>query len=224
MASQEEKDKEPPSNGGQKDSRLKSKKPPSLVIAIPPPEATMSHDAAKQVGPTCITVNTMWRLAFRQRSLRAESVIWTTVLCKYRCWNQIRNVFEIFFFHSSHYVQTFFLIQMSLLFFFKSSIWFEIALYLYEIYKPTLYLYGHICVYVCVYNIVILFCNYTLFYNKWTKCNFQPLRSSLKKSESFQVTSSVSESTSGAEERGFLTRDRRSKLGRQTSLSQSIRR
>uniref|UniRef100_A0A3P8VK44 Inactive rhomboid protein n=1 Tax=Cynoglossus semilaevis TaxID=244447 RepID=A0A3P8VK44_CYNSE len=49
MASQEEKDKEPPSNGGQKDSRLKSKKPPSLVIAIPPPEATMSHDAAKQV-------------------------------------------------------------------------------------------------------------------------------------------------------------------------------
>lgn len=46
MASQEGGD--PPSNGGQSDSRLKSKKPPSLVIAIPPPELMMSHDPAKQ--------------------------------------------------------------------------------------------------------------------------------------------------------------------------------
>ncbi|XP_029289673.1 inactive rhomboid protein 2-like [Cottoperca gobio] len=39
---------EPRPNGGQSDSRLKSKKPPSLVIAIPPPEEMMSHDPAKQ--------------------------------------------------------------------------------------------------------------------------------------------------------------------------------
>ncbi|XP_041641112.1 inactive rhomboid protein 2-like [Cheilinus undulatus] len=39
---------ERPPNGGQTDSRLKSKKPPSLVIAIPPPEQMMSHDPAKQ--------------------------------------------------------------------------------------------------------------------------------------------------------------------------------
>ncbi|XP_026215237.1 inactive rhomboid protein 2 [Anabas testudineus] len=52
----------------------------------------------------------------------------------------------------------------------------------------------------------------------------QPLRPYLKKSESGQATSSMSESLSGAGEGGFLTRDRRSKLGRQTSLSQSIRR
>ncbi|KAG7486674.1 hypothetical protein JOB18_035701 [Solea senegalensis] len=96
MASQE---KEPPPNRGPTDSRLKSKKPPSLVIAIPPPEVTMSHDPAKQ-----------------------------------------------------------------------------------------------------------------------------PLRPSLKKSDSGQATASMSESTSGAGEQGFLSRDRRSKLGRQTSLSQSIRR
>lgn len=36
MASQE--GGEPPPNGSQSDSRLKSKKPPSLVIAIPAPE------------------------------------------------------------------------------------------------------------------------------------------------------------------------------------------
>ncbi|XP_062293049.1 inactive rhomboid protein 2-like [Scomber scombrus] len=46
MASQE--GDELPPNGGQSDSRLKSKKPPSLVIMIPPPEETMSHDPAKQ--------------------------------------------------------------------------------------------------------------------------------------------------------------------------------
>ncbi|KAA8595015.1 inactive rhomboid protein 2 isoform X1 [Etheostoma spectabile] len=39
---------EPPSSRGQPDSRLKSKKPPSLVIAIPPHEENMSHDTAKQ--------------------------------------------------------------------------------------------------------------------------------------------------------------------------------
>ncbi|XP_054459647.1 inactive rhomboid protein 2-like [Anoplopoma fimbria] len=39
---------ESPLNGGQSDSRLKSKKPPSLVIAIPPPEEMMAHNPAKQ--------------------------------------------------------------------------------------------------------------------------------------------------------------------------------
>uniref|UniRef100_UPI0037E8B039 inactive rhomboid protein 2-like n=1 Tax=Semicossyphus pulcher TaxID=241346 RepID=UPI0037E8B039 len=52
----------------------------------------------------------------------------------------------------------------------------------------------------------------------------QPLRPSLKKSMSGQATGSVSESVSGAGDGRFLTRDRRAKLGRQTSLSQSIRR
>ncbi|XP_041789765.1 inactive rhomboid protein 2-like [Chelmon rostratus] len=89
---------EPPPNRGQSDSRLKSKKPPSLVIAIPPPEDPMSHDPAKQ-----------------------------------------------------------------------------------------------------------------------------PLRSSLKKSVSGRATSSVSESVSGAGDGRFSARDRRAKFGRQTSLSQSIR-
>ncbi|GAA6234512.1 inactive rhomboid protein 2-like [Lates japonicus] len=97
MASQE--GKEPPPNGGQSDSRLKSKKPPSLVIAIPPPEATMSHDPEKR-----------------------------------------------------------------------------------------------------------------------------PLRPSLKKSESGRAPGSVSESMTGAGDGGGLARDRRAKFGRQTSLSQSIRR
>lgn len=46
MASQE--GEEPPSNGGQSDSRLKSKKPPSLVIAIPTTEEIMAHDSAKK--------------------------------------------------------------------------------------------------------------------------------------------------------------------------------
>uniref|UniRef100_A0A3B3X3L3 Inactive rhomboid protein n=1 Tax=Poecilia mexicana TaxID=48701 RepID=A0A3B3X3L3_9TELE len=41
---------EPPPYGGQGDSRLKSKKPPSLTIAIPPPSYTMSADSARQVG------------------------------------------------------------------------------------------------------------------------------------------------------------------------------
>uniref|UniRef100_A0A3Q3WS63 Inactive rhomboid protein n=1 Tax=Mola mola TaxID=94237 RepID=A0A3Q3WS63_MOLML len=36
-------------NRAQSDSRLKSKKPPSLVIAIPPPEDMMPHDPARQV-------------------------------------------------------------------------------------------------------------------------------------------------------------------------------
>ncbi|XP_007574079.1 inactive rhomboid protein 2 [Poecilia formosa] len=39
---------EPPPYGGQGDSRLKSKKPPSLTIAIPPPSYTMSADSARQ--------------------------------------------------------------------------------------------------------------------------------------------------------------------------------
>lgn len=52
----------------------------------------------------------------------------------------------------------------------------------------------------------------------------QPLRPALKKSASGQATSSMSESLSGAGDGSFLTRDRRSKLGRQTSLSQSIKR
>ncbi|XP_057698729.1 inactive rhomboid protein 2-like isoform X3 [Corythoichthys intestinalis] len=38
---------EPPPNGSRPDSRLKSKKPPSLVIAIPTPEQMMSHDPTK---------------------------------------------------------------------------------------------------------------------------------------------------------------------------------
>uniref|UniRef100_A0A3B5M8T6 Inactive rhomboid protein n=1 Tax=Xiphophorus couchianus TaxID=32473 RepID=A0A3B5M8T6_9TELE len=42
---------EPPPSGGQGDSRLKSKKPPSLTIAIPPPSDTMAADSARQVGP-----------------------------------------------------------------------------------------------------------------------------------------------------------------------------
>ncbi|XP_047434589.1 inactive rhomboid protein 2-like [Mugil cephalus] len=46
MASQE--GEEPPPKGSLKDSRLKSKKPPSLTIAIPPPEETMPHDPIKQ--------------------------------------------------------------------------------------------------------------------------------------------------------------------------------
>ncbi|KAK7929887.1 hypothetical protein WMY93_006282 [Mugilogobius chulae] len=52
----------------------------------------------------------------------------------------------------------------------------------------------------------------------------QPLRPALKKSASGQAPSSMSESFSGAGDGSFLTRDRRSKFGRQTSLSQSIRR
>ncbi|KAM4750594.1 inactive rhomboid protein 2-like [Anableps anableps] len=39
---------EPPPNGQQGDSRLKSKKPPSLMIAIPPASDTMSSDPARQ--------------------------------------------------------------------------------------------------------------------------------------------------------------------------------
>lgn len=52
----------------------------------------------------------------------------------------------------------------------------------------------------------------------------QPLRPALKKSASGQATSSMSESFSGAGDGTYLTRDRRSKFGRQTSLSQSIKR
>uniref|UniRef100_A0A1A8LEV0 Inactive rhomboid protein n=2 Tax=Nothobranchius pienaari TaxID=704102 RepID=A0A1A8LEV0_9TELE len=90
---------EPPPSGGQADSRLKSKKPPSLVIAIPPREDTMTSDAGKQ-----------------------------------------------------------------------------------------------------------------------------PLRPSLKKAASGQATGSMSESVTGAEDGELTARDRRTKFGRQTSLSQSIRR
>ncbi|XP_054635951.1 inactive rhomboid protein 2-like isoform X1 [Dunckerocampus dactyliophorus] len=46
MASQE--GDGPPRNGSPSNSRLKSKKPPSLVIAIPKPEELMSHDPTKQ--------------------------------------------------------------------------------------------------------------------------------------------------------------------------------
>lgn len=42
-------EKESPPNTGQSDSRLKSKKPPSLVIAIPPPAALIPQDPAKRV-------------------------------------------------------------------------------------------------------------------------------------------------------------------------------
>lgn len=52
----------------------------------------------------------------------------------------------------------------------------------------------------------------------------QPLRSALKKTASGQATSSMSESFSGAGDGAYLTRDRRSKFGRQSSLSQSIKR
>ncbi|XP_037621615.1 inactive rhomboid protein 2-like [Sebastes umbrosus] len=56
----------------------------------------------------------------------------------------------------------------------------------------------------------------------------QPLRPSLKKSTGGQATDSVSESVTGARdgeaEGGFSFRRRRSKLGRQSSISQSIRR
>uniref|UniRef100_A0A3B5AMT4 Inactive rhomboid protein n=1 Tax=Stegastes partitus TaxID=144197 RepID=A0A3B5AMT4_9TELE len=48
MASQDS--EEPPPYEGQTDSRLKSKKPPSLVIAIPPPEQMMSQGPERQVG------------------------------------------------------------------------------------------------------------------------------------------------------------------------------
>ncbi|KAM7008807.1 inactive rhomboid protein 2-like [Tautogolabrus adspersus] len=51
----------------------------------------------------------------------------------------------------------------------------------------------------------------------------QPLRPSLKKSMS-QAAGSVSESVGGAFDGRFSARDRRAKFGRQTSLSQSIRR
>uniref|UniRef100_A0A1A7Y935 Inactive rhomboid protein n=1 Tax=Iconisemion striatum TaxID=60296 RepID=A0A1A7Y935_9TELE len=52
----------------------------------------------------------------------------------------------------------------------------------------------------------------------------QPLRPSLKKAASPQATGSMSESVNGAEDGDFTARDRRTKFGRQTSLSQSIRR
>ncbi|XP_035985502.1 inactive rhomboid protein 2 [Fundulus heteroclitus] len=45
---------EPPPNGGKRDSRLKSKKPPSLTIAIPPPDHTMSSDPARQPLQTSV--------------------------------------------------------------------------------------------------------------------------------------------------------------------------
>ncbi|KAF3687482.1 Inactive rhomboid protein 2 [Channa argus] len=52
----------------------------------------------------------------------------------------------------------------------------------------------------------------------------EQLQKSLKKSESGQATGSVSESLNGAGDGAHLTRNRRSKVARQTSLSQSIRR
>lgn len=51
----------------------------------------------------------------------------------------------------------------------------------------------------------------------------QPQRQSLKKTASGQASGSVSESVDGHEDGGFSARDRRAKFGRQTSLSQSIR-
>ncbi|KAF7643205.1 hypothetical protein LDENG_00243480 [Lucifuga dentata] len=50
----------------------------------------------------------------------------------------------------------------------------------------------------------------------------QPLRPSLKKSVS-QAATPMTESVSGAGDGGFSARERREKFGRQTSLSQSIR-
>ncbi|XP_061583065.1 inactive rhomboid protein 2-like isoform X2 [Cololabis saira] len=51
----------------------------------------------------------------------------------------------------------------------------------------------------------------------------QPLRPSLKKSVSRPAAGSTSESVGGTGDGGFSSRDRRAKFGRQTSLSQSIR-
>ncbi|XP_061685025.1 inactive rhomboid protein 2-like isoform X1 [Syngnathoides biaculeatus] len=51
----------------------------------------------------------------------------------------------------------------------------------------------------------------------------QPLRPALKKYTSGQATSSVSESVSGTGDGGLSASERREKFGRQTSLSQSIR-
>ncbi|XP_049577703.1 inactive rhomboid protein 2 isoform X1 [Syngnathus scovelli] len=51
----------------------------------------------------------------------------------------------------------------------------------------------------------------------------QPLRPSLKKNTGGQATSSVSESVTGAGDGGLSASERREKFGRQTSLSQSIR-
>ncbi|KAM9770642.1 inactive rhomboid protein 2-like [Menidia menidia] len=51
----------------------------------------------------------------------------------------------------------------------------------------------------------------------------QPLRPSLKKSVTRQTTDSTSESVSGAGDGDASARDRRAKFGRQTSLSQSIK-
>ncbi|XP_077426115.1 inactive rhomboid protein 2-like isoform X2 [Vanacampus margaritifer] len=55
------------------------------------------------------------------------------------------------------------------------------------------------------------------------KCQVEPLQSSLKKNLSGQATSSVSESVCGGGDGGMSASERREKFGRQTSLSQSIR-
>lgn len=60
--------------------------------------------------------------------------------------------------------------------------------------------------------------------NKMSLSFVQPLRPSLKKSETGQDPRSVSESMSASGDGRTSIRDRRAKFGRQTSLSQSIRR
>ncbi|MEQ2184063.1 hypothetical protein GOODEAATRI_004148 [Goodea atripinnis] len=89
---------EPPPNGGQRDSRLKSKKPPSLTIAIPPPDNTMSSDPARQlwslssllicrnaaewfgVGEDCETKQQVWH----RKSLRHCSQRYGKLKAQYR--------------------------------------------------------------------------------------------------------------------------------------------
>uniref|UniRef100_A0A3Q3AH07 Inactive rhomboid protein n=1 Tax=Kryptolebias marmoratus TaxID=37003 RepID=A0A3Q3AH07_KRYMA len=80
---------EPPPNGSQTDSRLKSKKPPSLVIAIPPPEDMMSTDGDKQVdrmiqwfgvGEDCETKQQLWH----RKSLRHCSQRYGKLKAQYR--------------------------------------------------------------------------------------------------------------------------------------------
>uniref|UniRef100_A0A3Q2PGH2 Inactive rhomboid protein n=1 Tax=Fundulus heteroclitus TaxID=8078 RepID=A0A3Q2PGH2_FUNHE len=86
---------EPPPNGGKRDSRLKSKKPPSLTIAIPPPDHTMSTDPARQslcclifrnaadwfgVGEDCETKQQLWH----RKSLRHCSQRYGKLKAQYR--------------------------------------------------------------------------------------------------------------------------------------------
>uniref|UniRef100_A0A3Q1GUE0 Inactive rhomboid protein n=1 Tax=Acanthochromis polyacanthus TaxID=80966 RepID=A0A3Q1GUE0_9TELE len=91
MASQDW--EEPPPYESQTDSRLKSKKPPSLVIAIPPPEQMMSHSPEKRVswlfqntaqwfgvGEDCETKQQVWH----RKSLRHCSQRYGKLKAQYR--------------------------------------------------------------------------------------------------------------------------------------------